>query len=167
MERGTLKWECKQYFIGIFKCEVLMKRLHKKLLIGWMAVTMLTVSVPTHSFIFNITDLRNVSSRIVLATRSAMSSLRNFLIPVRFATMSTVHLPKAQPSKIGEKVANFAATAADKVGSAYDDAKKRAQGTKESLAIKTQKAQQSVKQQLGFWQRLSLGRIFGDEVQLV
>lgn len=143
-----------------------MKQLHKRLLVGWMAVTLLTVSVPAHSFIFNIADLRNVSSRIALATRSAMSSLRNFLIPVRFAKASTVHLPKIQPSKIGEKVANFASTAATKMNEAYNDAKKRTQATKESVKVKANQAQERIKG-ISFWDRLRLRSFFGDEVDLV
>lgn len=142
-----------------------MKQLHKRVFVGLVFIALVTANFKTYSF-FCIADLRQASSRIALATRNAMSSLRNFLVPVRFTALSKSQLPKGAPSKIGEKVANFAATAADKIGSVCDDAKSRAQVAKESLKLKAHEASERIKR-ISFWDRLRLSNFFGGSVELV
>ncbi len=151
---------------GIFKCEVLMKRLHKIALLGWIAITMLVVSVPAHSFfIFNMADLRHVSSRIVSATRSTMSSIRNFLVPARFTVMAKSHLPNIKHSNVGRQVASFASTAVSKMNDTYENGKKHAKATKEALKLKANETQERIKR-ISFLDRLRLSNFFGDEVEL-
>ncbi len=139
--------------------------LHKKLLVGLMAVTLLAVSVPAHSFfVFSMADLRHASSRIVSATRSAMSSIRHFLVPARFTVMTKAHLPN-KPN-VRQQAASFASTAVSKVNDAYENGKKQAQATKESIQLKAHQAQERIKR-ISFLDRLRLSNFFGDEVQVV
>jgi hypothetical protein len=93
-----------------------------------------------------------------------MSSIRNFIVPVRI-THSRLATPHSSHQFV-EKVANSVSTAAGRVGDSYDRAKKHAKNTKELLTAKIDIAKERIKK-ASIWDRLSLWRIFGDDVELV